>query len=39
MGDGSGGDGGSAVVGSERDACAGSGVVNERDCCRLPGVI
>ena len=37
MGDGSGGDGGSAVVGRERDA--GSGVVNERDCCRLPGVI
>ena len=28
------------VMGGGRDACVGSGgVVNERYCCRLPGVI
>ena len=27
------------VMGDGRDACVGSGRVNERYCCRLPGVI
>ena len=31
MGDGGGGDRGSAVMGGGRDACVGSGGVNERD--------
>ena len=35
MGDGNGGDGGSAVMSGGGGACVGSG----RDCCRLPGVI
>ena len=39
MGDGGGGDGGSAVMASGRGTCVGSGGVSERDCCRLPGVI
>ena len=39
MGDGGGGDGGSAVMASGGGACVGSGGVSERDCCRLPGVI
>ena len=36
---GGGGDRGSAVMGGGRDACVGSGGVNERDSCRIPGVI
>ena len=39
MGDGGWGDRESAVMGGGGGACVGSGGVNERDCCRLPGVI
>ena len=39
VGDGGGGDGGSAVVGGGRDACVGNGGVDEGDCCRFSGVI
>ena len=39
MGDDGGGGGGSAVMGGRRDACVGSGGVNEGDCCRFSGVI
>ena len=39
MGYDGGGDGGNAVMDVRGSACVGSGGVNERDCCRLPGVI
>ena len=39
MGDGGGDDGGGVVMDGGRDACVGSGRVNGRDCCMLPGVI
>ena len=39
MGDGGRVDRGSAVIGGGRDACVGSGGVNDRDCCRIPGSI
>ena len=32
------GDGGSAVMGGG-EACVGSGMVGERDYCRIPGII
>ena len=39
MGDGGGGDGGSAVMGGGGGDCMSSGGLNERDCCRFPGII
>ena len=39
MGDSGWGGGGSAVMGGGRDACVGSREINERDCCKFPGVI
>ena len=38
MGDSGRGDGGSAVMGGG-GVCVGSGMVGERDYCRIPGVI
>ena len=40
VGDGGGGvDEGSAVMTGGRDPCVESEGFNERDCCRLPGII
>ena len=39
MGDSGWGGRGSAVMGGGRNACVRSGEINERDCCKFPGVI